>query len=164
MLPLAACGRLGPEPRRVNPPPPQAAAPGETAPVLPVTSQPLAPIGSQPVAPAPQPGTPPASQPMAPEAALPAGSPPGPGALGGALGARLTEADRQAAVNAQYEAVSSGQKKSWKGANGTFGFTDPGQASGSCRTYTDTVYIDGRPQSGRGQACQGADGTWQITN
>ena len=32
----------------------------------------------------------------------------------------------------------------------------------SCRQYTHTVYIDGRPQTMRGTACRNPDGTWQA--
>ena len=30
----------------------------------------------------------------------------------------------------------------------------------SCRSYTHTIYIDGRPQTARGTACRNPDGTW----
>ena len=30
----------------------------------------------------------------------------------------------------------------------------------NCRSYTQTIYIDGRPQTARGTACRNPDGTW----
>jgi surface antigen len=31
----------------------------------------------------------------------------------------------------------------------------------NCRAYTETIYIDGRPQTARGTACRNPDGTWR---
>jgi surface antigen len=36
----------------------------------------------------------------------------------------------------------------------------PGSGGVTCRQYTETVYIDGKPQSARGTACRNPDGTW----
>ena len=30
----------------------------------------------------------------------------------------------------------------------------------NCRAYTETIYIDGQPQTARGTACRNPDGTW----
>jgi surface antigen len=30
----------------------------------------------------------------------------------------------------------------------------------TCRQYTHTVYIDGKPQVTRGTACRNSDGSW----
>lgn len=95
--------------------------------------------------------------------AIPAGPPPVAGVIAGSLGASLSEADRRVAADAQYEALTSGQRKSWKAKTGTtFGFVEPGPEAGSCREYTHTVYIDGRPQSGKGQGCREAGGAWKV--
>jgi surface antigen len=31
-----------------------------------------------------------------------------------------------------------------------------------CRSFTHTIYIDGRPQVARGDACKNPDGTWTL--
>lgn len=33
-----------------------------------------------------------------------------------------------------------------------------------CREFTQTIYIDGKQETGRGTACRQPDGTWRITN
>ncbi len=86
--------------------------------------------------------------------------------LEGALGAKLTEADRQSAFLAETEAVSSGDRKTWRGSKGVYGFVVPGASSlggGDCRTFTHTIYFAGRPQSGTGKGCREPDGNWKIT-
>ena len=46
----------------------------------------------------------------------------------------LTDADRQAAWQAQIAALDSGQRRSWRGAHGVFGFVEPGAETGAgCR-------------------------------
>ena len=54
-------------------------------------------------------------------------------------------------------ALDSGQKRSWRGAKGVFGFVEPGAASGDgCRAYSQTIYVAGRPNRGRGRGLQTA--------
>jgi surface antigen len=85
--------------------------------------------------------------------------------LGGSVGASLSDDDRQAAWNAQVAALDSGQKRSWRGAHGVFGFIEPGAASGDgCRAYSQTIYVAGRPNRGRGVGCKQADGSWKMTS
>ena len=52
--------------------------------------------------------------------------------------------------------------------SGRYGNVVPGPAAqidgASCRQYTHTVYIDGRPQVERGTACRNPDGTWTIVS
>ena len=158
---------------------PVAAAP--TAPAL----QPIAPVGAvqaQPLPPAApvaaspaQPGTPaaPPSQPPAQaSAAAPAQSAPplapavpaGP-TLGAPIGASLSDADRAAAWKAEVAALESGQRRSWRGEHGVFGFVEPGgEAVGGCRAFSLTVYLAGRPNRGQGVACKQADGTWKAAS
>ena len=92
----------------------------------------------------------------------PAGPPPPQGVIAGPLGASLSEADRQTAFDAQTDALDKGQRKSWKGKNGVFGFIEPGVESAGCRDYTHTVFFDGRPQSGKGSACRQPNGSWKY--
>jgi surface antigen len=90
------------------------------------------------------------------------------GILGGAIGSSLDEQDRQRAYAAQMQAIQYGEPGapvSWRNPeSGRYGTVVPGQAyqqSGTtCRQYSHTVYIDGRPQTARGTACRNPDGTW----
>jgi len=103
--------------------------------------------------------------PSATVAVVAASEPPAPGVIGAAIGRELDAADRATAVAAQQEAVASGQRKSWRGAHGAYGFVEPGPeaAIGGCRDYTHKIFIDGRPQQAKGQACK-KDGGWRVTS
>ena len=95
---------------------------------------------------------------------VPAGPPPVSGVVAGPVGSSLNEADRRVAADAQYDALEKGQRKSWKSKAGTaFGFVEPGASNGGCREYSHTVYIDGRPQTGKGEGCRQPDGSWRLT-
>lgn len=78
----------------------------------------------------------------------------------------LTPGDRIIAGKAQYNAVVEGKQRSWKGKGGTFGFISPGPArsgaKGNCREYSHTIYVNGRPQTGKGSACETAPGQWSY--
>ncbi|HEY4925493.1 MAG TPA: hypothetical protein VII20_13835 [Roseiarcus sp.] len=90
------------------------------------------------------------------------------GILGGAVGAQLDEADRQAAYDAQVAALDAGQRRTWRGEHGAFGYVEPGAAAdgaqGFCRSYAQTIYIAGRPQRGHGLGCRQPDGAWRMTS
>ena len=98
----------------------------------------------------------------------PAAGPAAGGILGGAVGASLNEQDRQRAYAAQMQAIQNGDPGapvSWRSADaGRYGTVVPGpayQSNGTtCREYSHTIYIDRKPQSGRGTACRNADGSW----
>ncbi|HEY1863722.1 MAG TPA: hypothetical protein VGG77_08545 [Roseiarcus sp.] len=99
-----------------------------------------------------------------PAPAIPTGAALG-GVLGGPLSASLTDDDRQAAWQAQVGALDSGQKRSWRGDHGVFGFVEPGTATGDgCRAYSQTIYVAGRPNRGRGVGCRQPDGSWKMTS
>ena len=99
-----------------------------------------------------------------PAAPIPTGAALG-GVLGGPVGASLTDDDRAAAWNAQVAALNSGQRRSWRGAHGVFGFVEPGSATGDgCRAYSQTIYLAGRPARGRGVGCKQPDGSWKMTS
>ncbi|WP_424361426.1 hypothetical protein [Methylocystis parvus] len=89
-------------------------------------------------------------------------APPAPGVIGAAIGQSLTEKDRAVAIAAQQEAVSSGARKSWRGEKGAYGFVIPGAENGACRDYTHKVFVNGRPQEAKGQACR-QNGEWRVT-
>ncbi len=120
-------------------------------------------------------------------ATVPAPAPaPAPVAMGpfleGPIGSKLGASDRDAAFKAEIQAVSLGERRTWRGAKGIYGFVVPGPAGsgtaaadatataggpaapGECRTFTHTVYFGGRPQAGHGTGCRDAEGTWQIVS
>jgi surface antigen len=90
------------------------------------------------------------------------------GILGGAVGAALDERDRQYAYEANMRALKEGEPGApvgWRSPQtGHYGTIVPGPAYQSggltCREFSHTVYIDGRPQTARGTACKNADGNW----
>ncbi|MBV8592961.1 MAG: hypothetical protein JOZ27_01540 [Caulobacteraceae bacterium] len=95
---------------------------------------------------------------------MPAGTALG-GLLGGPIGASLSEGDREAAWKAQIAALDSGQRRSWRGQGGVFGFVEPGADKGAgCRGYVQTIYIAGRPKRGEGVACKEPGGTWRMSS
>jgi len=99
-----------------------------------------------------------------PASVIPTGAALG-GVLGGPVGASLTDDDRQAAWVAQLAALDSGQKRSWRGSHGVFGFIEPGAATGDgCRAYSQTIYVAGRPNRGHGSGCKQPDGSWKMTS
>jgi surface antigen len=104
----------------------------------------------------------PQAQPTAP--AIPTGAALG-GVLGGPFGASLAEDDRDAAWEAQIAALNSGQKRSWRGSHGVFGFVEAGAETGDgCRVYSQTIYVAGRANRGRGVGCKQPDGSWKMTS
>jgi surface antigen len=89
-----------------------------------------------------------------------AGGPPGPNGL--------DPRDRAAAGAAQLRALQFGEPGApvaWRNPeNGHHGTIVPGPAYQSngqtCREFSHTVYVDNRPQTGRGSSCRNPDGTW----
>ena len=90
--------------------------------------------------------------------------------LGGPVGTKLPEAARTAALGAESGAVASGERRTWKGERGVFGYVVPGPtapADGTateCRSFTSTIFFAGRPQTGHGTGCRDADGSWRVTS
>lgn len=90
------------------------------------------------------------------------------GLIGNRIGAALDDEDKERAYAAQVDALDRGQSGapvSWKNPDsGRYGTIVPGpsyqQAGRDCRSFTHTIYIDGRPQTARGTACRNPDGTW----
>lgn len=89
------------------------------------------------------------------------------GVIGGSIGRSLDQNSRQAALQAEYNALergAPGQPVRWQGNNGTYGQVVPQQTyqvgSQNCRRYTHTIFIDGSPQQATGTACRNPDGTW----
>lgn len=87
--------------------------------------------------------------------------PPAPGVVGNIIGQTLDETDRARAIAAQQAAVATGLRKSWRGAHGVYGFIIPSAETNGCRDYTHKIFINGRPQEARGQACLEKD-AWRV--
>lgn len=90
------------------------------------------------------------------------------GAVVGPAGSQLTTADRRVAGKAQFDAVADGNRRSWRGKTGSFGYITTGPVSsgigGNCREYTHTIYMNGRPNIGKGKACQTSPGQWKVVS
>lgn len=90
------------------------------------------------------------------------------GVVGNEIGKRMDEVDRRAAMEAEYRALETGGAGAatpWRNPkSGNYGTVIPGQpyksAGVDCRTYTHTIYINGRPETITGKACRKPDGTW----
>ncbi|MCC2098168.1 MAG: hypothetical protein KDJ29_14830 [Hyphomicrobiales bacterium] len=90
------------------------------------------------------------------------------GVVAGPMGTALTQEDRLIAGKAQYQAIVDGKRRSWRGKAGSFGYIEPGPVAsgikGNCREYSHTIYLNGRPQAGKGSACETAPGQWSIAS
>jgi surface antigen len=84
------------------------------------------------------------------------------GVLAGSVGLGLENGDRVAAYKAQASALETGQRSSWRGERGVYGYVEAGAKQGSCRSFSQTVYVAGRPYTGSGSACRQADGSWRV--
>lgn len=83
------------------------------------------------------------------------------GIIGNRFGALLDAEDQRRASAAEYAALNSGRTGTWRNPNnGRYGQVVPGPVQGDCRTYTHTIYIEGRPETAQGQACRNPNGTW----
>jgi surface antigen len=90
------------------------------------------------------------------------------GLIGNRIGASMDDEDRRRAYAAEMEALErgpSGAPVGWRNPDsGRYGSVVPGpayaRAGVQCRQYTQTIYIDGQPQTERGTACRNPDGTW----
>jgi len=95
--------------------------------------------------------------------------------VGGAVGAALTSdldcEDRSYAYRTYYDGFNSGRPGSqyqWRNPRnnhrGEFRvgayYNDPDGFR--CANFTQTIYVQGRPQQARGRACRQPDGTWTI--
>ncbi|MCW6506525.1 hypothetical protein [Lichenifustis flavocetrariae] len=107
-----------------------------------------------------------APPPLVPQdAALPPPAPSMGSFLEGPTGTRLVDADRQRAFQAEQAALASGDRKTWRGVKGNYGFVTLSGAPtpAGCQDFSHTIYIMGRPVTGKGTGCKAPDGTWTIT-
>ena len=100
-----------------------------------------------------------------PAPAAPASSPAMGAFLQGPIGQRLSDADRDRAYQAEIEALQSGNRNTWRGVKGNFGYVAPEAdvRPDGCRGFSHTIYIGGRPQTGTGTGCRAPDGAWTVT-
>ena len=91
--------------------------------------------------------------------------------LGGFVGKKLDDRDKQMATqaaNQAFERNSSGQASAWNNPDsGNSGSITPTKtyqlATGQyCREYRQTITIGGEPQQSYGTACRQPDGTWKV--
>jgi surface antigen len=91
------------------------------------------------------------------------------GLIGNSIGKDLDEADRRAAMEAEYRALEEDdldEPVRWRGrSSGNYGYVRQRRTYRSrgykCREYEHTIYIDGRPETMVGKACRQPDGTWR---
>ena len=84
------------------------------------------------------------------------------GLASGSLGEGISASDKAAANKAEVTALVSGERKTWRGDDGAYGYIAPTPgATGDCREFTHTVYINGRPKVGKGTACRAGEG-WKL--
>jgi surface antigen len=93
------------------------------------------------------------------------------GALAGnKLGGYLQGNDQRTATEAEQTAVSRGEPIQWTNSEtGNRGTIEPtrtykDQSGQTCREYQHTVYVGGRAEQARGNACLQPDGTWRIVS
>ena len=92
------------------------------------------------------------------------------GLVGNYIGAQLDESDRQQAADAAERAMAApvGQRQTWSNPqSGNSGdvrtVRQTTQAGRLCRDFETTVRTSGgQSETGRGTACQNADGSWTI--
>ena len=92
------------------------------------------------------------------------------GVVGASIGKNLSCEDRSYAVDAEYRGFEAGrphQRYDWRSPRGdSYGYVQVGdyyQDRGRrCTTYTQEIWVHGRPETARGRACRMRDGTWQM--
>jgi surface antigen len=87
--------------------------------------------------------------------------------LEGPIAAKLTPGDKDKALASEQDSLATGQRKTWKGDHGTFGYVEPAAASAgtdNCKAFTSTIFIAGRPQVGHGTGCPNPDGSYRIAS
>lgn len=91
------------------------------------------------------------------------------GMIGNAIGKDMDEEDRRQAMAAEYRALEEegDEPVRWRNErSGHYGYIKPRRSYRSaglrCREYEHTVYIDGRPETMVGRACQQRDGSWKA--
>lgn len=93
------------------------------------------------------------------------------GLLGNQAATRLTCQDQQevySTTQSTLEEYPSGRSATWNNPDsGHWGTVTPTKTyvdsrGQNCREFEQTIYIDGRPEKGVGEACRQPDGSWRI--
>ncbi len=87
------------------------------------------------------------------------------GFIGNRIGKAMDDEDRRRAAEAQYYAFENGQRADWRNPNGHYGYIEPQPVyyyhDMRCREFSQTVIINGRPETMIGRACRSPDGVWR---
>lgn len=90
--------------------------------------------------------------------------------VGGEMGRQLDEQDQQRAYAAAQNSFATGRTTRWSNqGSGHYGTVDPtptytNPTGNTCRSFTHTMWVDGRNESVRGTACRMQDGSWQMVS
>ncbi len=86
------------------------------------------------------------------------------GFIGNRIGKSMDDEDRRRAYEAQTAAFERGDRAEWRSPNGHYGYIEPQPVyyyhDMRCREFTQTVFVNGRPETMVGRACRNPDGTW----
>ena len=91
--------------------------------------------------------------------------------MGGEIGKSLDAADKafmNRTTQKSLEYSKAGATSSWRNPDsGNSGTVTPAQAyqkaSGDvCRTFEQTIFVDGKKETATGKACRNPDGTWKV--
>jgi len=93
------------------------------------------------------------------------------GLLGASIGSSLPCNDQRYAYNVYYSGFEAGRphhRYEWRSPYDTsYGWVEVGDyytgpEGYRCATYTQRIYVNGRPEVASGHACRNRDGTWQM--
>lgn len=90
--------------------------------------------------------------------------------IGSEIGRQLDEQDQQRAYAAAQNSFATGRTTRWSNqGSGHYGTVDPtptytNPSGQTCRSFTHTMWVDGRNESVKGTACRLQDGTWQMVS
>jgi surface antigen len=94
------------------------------------------------------------------------------GVVGASIGNSLNCEDRSYAIDTEYRGFEAGrphQRYDWRSPRGdSYGYVQVGdyyqERGRRCATYTQEIWVHGRPETARGRACRQPDGTWQMVS
>ncbi len=86
------------------------------------------------------------------------------GFIGNRIGKSMDDEDRRRAYEAQVAAFEGGRRSDWRSPSGHYGYIEPRPVytyhEMRCREFSQTVFVDGRPETMVGRACKDPDGGW----
>jgi surface antigen len=92
------------------------------------------------------------------------------GVVGASIGNNLNCEERSYAIDAEYRGFEAGRPHSrynWRSPRGdAYGYVQVGdyyqERGRRCATYTQEIWVHGRPETASGRACRQPDGTWRM--